>query len=624
MVNYIIIAIGQCGNQLSFELLNMIYEHCLSNKDYFEFHQRSVKEKRPLSGSSAAAFSRGKLKPSKKYSGSSSASKSKMYYYCDETKAIGSNSDDCQSRLFDSFFRPDDSFSLNQKAGSKEMCTARVICLDTEPKVIDACLSNSQSHFSSSSLYSWHYDSLNIAYKHSGAGNNWALGYSMVTGDFLDKALNRIRSEIERCDELPVLIYVHSLAGGTGSGLGTHLIESSYDMFSNCFHYHILVSPHSFSEVIVQYYNTLLCLSKIYQNSNGILIFDNESAQLLCKQMKFIEKPVLKDLNQTISNHLVSLFLPKKQRFSDISYFSASSPHDASRHYTYLNDDLTFLCSHPSYRFFNVKLTPQTSIDSIDFTYDSWFSLTNTIQRMLLSGTLSERNISHLVKRLGRNDDDTVVRRFSNSLSLPYSSKSKSRSNDAYADNDYLSSVQEDEAEEDENLTVFRYPSSAQLSSASSSSLIKSLASVIVCHGEGSEEAIGEINENLKDTTDLSDDVRSTVSSRLLPNYNANKPKLFEEYLSSHSSHLSFSSSSFAPVHLSSTKFLLNQYQRSSTVLSNDQSILPLLQRTLKRSSEMFAVKAYVHQYLTNGLEYDDFIDSFQWIYSTIQAYSEL
>lgn len=92
--------------------------------------------------------------------------------------------------------------------------TGRIVCLDTEPKVIQDCINKTKRKDR------WIYDPKSIAYLHGGAGNNWALGYSMASGEFLDISMNCIRREVELCDSAPVITFIHSLAGGTGSGLG--------------------------------------------------------------------------------------------------------------------------------------------------------------------------------------------------------------------------------------------------------------------------------------------------------------------------------------------------------------------------------------------------------------------
>lgn len=654
MVNYIFVAVGQCGNQLTYELLNMIYDHCTKNEADLEQirQQQHQTSKRSSSARSSAKGSTQKKSPAR------------TYFHYDKSNLL---EDQSQDILFDSVFRPDSPSSSDSSSQKKTMCTARVICLDTEPKVIDHCLQRTKAHYSPLNSTAWHYETKNMAYRHSGAGNNWALGYSMCTGEFLEVAINCIRSEIERCDDIPVLVYLHSLAGGTGSGLGTHLVETSYEEFSNCFHYHVLIAPHSFSEVIVQYYNTLLCLSKLYSHSHGILIFDNENAQLLCKQMKFIEKPVLMDLNQTIANHLMTLFLPKRNLLTVDPFFTSSS-------FSHMNDDLAFLCSNPYYRFFTIKLTPQTSIDSIDFTYDSWFSLIHTIQRMQLSGCVSERNISQLVKKLGRSSDGSPSSYLStpsvgsSSTFLPSyqrptvsSHKTYSMSEDRDDKNSGLAVIQEAEENqpqqtEDEIYSLFfaNNPSSKLINpqestlASASQSLIKSVASIITCHGEGSTEALFQLQETFQEDSDFSKDPlfdtrtkrsafssyshhtyrssavgATSVLSKSYVNYHQTKPKLFEEYIQSHANYL-HTAAGMSPIQFYSTNFYLNQYQRSSTVLSNDQSVLPLLNRTMKKSSDMFHTKAYVHQYTTNGLTVDDFVDAFQTLGSVIRSYSDL
>jgi hypothetical protein len=678
MVNYLIVAIGQCGNQLTYEFLNMIYDHCIKNHEYFEYHKQksnSSKSTRVRKGSAKKGSETKRIHP-----------------YFHEKKANSGNKDtDIQETLLSSFFRRDETSNFDS---SQDRFTARVICLDTEPKVIHDCVEKAKAHIPSQSIHRWHYDESGIAFRHSGAGNNWALGYSIATGDFLETALDKIRREIEKCDDIPVLIYIHSLAGGTGSGLGTHLAESSYELFSNCFHYHILISPHSFSEVIVQYYNTLLCLSKIHHNTDGILIFDNENAQLLCKQMKFIEKPLLADLNQVISNHLVPLFLPKRHstlfsapppnttnNYESLFFSSSSLPVNSSSssssgfRFTHLNDDLTYLCSNPNYRFFNVKLSPQTSIDSIDFTYDSWFTLVNAIQRMQLSGTLSERNILPYVKQFGKKDDSPHL---NHGVSSSWRNKSKSLSSSSQdfnhhnrshsQDRDHeLSTVVEHDVLDDDNDNdldaifplpkippqemSFQSPPAHHRTALSINnpprnnplSVVKSVASIICCHGEGAHQAIHELESQFHEDTQqeisssshhrpVPSDLASVRSSKTsfksmsgtssaYVNAHQNQPKLFEEYLQSHSS---FHSLNQLPIQFASSNFLLNQYQRSTTVLSNDQSILPLLQRTIKKSAEMFQVRAYLHQYLSHGLEMDDFVDSFQSLGSVVQYYSDL
>ncbi len=80
---------------------------------------------------------------------------------------------------FETYFR-------NTNATNETRPIARAVCLDTEPKAILNCLQRT-------SRKSWQYDPSKCLYKHGGAGNNWAMGYNMCSGEFLESSLDCIR-----------------------------------------------------------------------------------------------------------------------------------------------------------------------------------------------------------------------------------------------------------------------------------------------------------------------------------------------------------------------------------------------------------------------------------------------
>jgi tubulin beta len=58
-----------------------------------------------------------------------------------------------------------------------------------------------------------------------GAGNNWAKGYHTDGAELSHSILDVVRKEAEVCDHLQGFQVSHSIGGGTGSGLGSLLIE---------------------------------------------------------------------------------------------------------------------------------------------------------------------------------------------------------------------------------------------------------------------------------------------------------------------------------------------------------------------------------------------------------------
>lgn len=58
----------------------------------------------------------------------------------------------------------------------------------------------------------------------SGAGNNWAHGHHYYGPQYGDQIMELVRMEAEQCDSLQGFLMLHSLGGGTGSGLGSYLL----------------------------------------------------------------------------------------------------------------------------------------------------------------------------------------------------------------------------------------------------------------------------------------------------------------------------------------------------------------------------------------------------------------
>jgi len=146
---------------------------------------------------------------------------------------------------------------------------ARAVLVDSEPKVI--------KHLAEEKSLSVVLDSQhNMVYTQSGRGNNWALGYSATYRDhqqqegldnavppLYERALEALRREAEKADYFLGVMLLHSLAGGTGSGLGSRLVEEYRDTFGKSYLATTSVWPHSSGETPLQHYNTCFSLSRL-------------------------------------------------------------------------------------------------------------------------------------------------------------------------------------------------------------------------------------------------------------------------------------------------------------------------------------------------------------------------
>jgi len=105
----------------------------------------------------------------------------------------------------------------------------------------------------------------------TGAGNNWGMGYSMgeqVHEDILDM----IDREADGSDSLEGFMMLHSIAGGTGSGLGSYMLERLNDRFPKKLIQTYSVFPNTQDgDIVVQPYNSLLSMRRLTQNADSVV-----------------------------------------------------------------------------------------------------------------------------------------------------------------------------------------------------------------------------------------------------------------------------------------------------------------------------------------------------------------
>ena len=67
-----------------------------------------------------------------------------------------------------------------------------------------------------------------------------------------------------------------------------------------------------------------------------------------------------------------------------------------------------------------------------------------------------------------------------------------------------------------------------------------------------------------------------------------------------------------------------HQYEKSACLVSNSQGAVEHVNSVVGKAWEMFASRAYVHQYTKHGLAEDDFLDSFATLEQIIASYQNL
>eukprot|EP00047_Mylnosiga_fluctuans_P005135 m.238648 g.238648 ORF g.238648 m.238648 type:complete len:470 (+) comp13334_c0_seq1:39-1448(+) len=172
----------------------------------------------------------------------------------------------------------------------------RAILVDLEPRVIQTI---------KSSPYANLYNPENIFTSRDGggAGNNWANGFAQ--GERVrENLLDIIEREADGSDSLEGFMLCHSVAGGTGSGLGSYLLETLHDRFPKKLIQTYSVFPNEqddVSDVVVQPYNSLLTLKRLTLHADCVVVLDNTALNRIASERLQLPKPTLEQVNQLVS-----------------------------------------------------------------------------------------------------------------------------------------------------------------------------------------------------------------------------------------------------------------------------------------------------------------------------------
>lgn len=220
----------------------------------------------------------------------------------------------------------------------------RSILLDLEPGVIDSIRRSEYRNFHNPENFFVSSDS-------SGAGNNWASGYGQAE-TLYDDIVDMIDREADGSDSLEGFVMCHSIAGGTGSGMGSYLLERLNERYPKKLVQTYSVFPNineGAADVVVQPYNSLLTMKRLTLNCDCTIVLDNTALNRLAVDRLNIDQPTLAQTNSLVS-----------------TVMAASTT--TLRYPGYMNNDLVGLVASlvptPRCHFLLTGYTPMSTIDT--------------------------------------------------------------------------------------------------------------------------------------------------------------------------------------------------------------------------------------------------------------------
>lgn len=129
--------------------------------------------------------------------------------------------------------------------------------------------------------------------------------------------------EADNAESLEGFNLMHSIAGGTGSGLGSYLLEMLSDRFPKKLIQTYSVFPshtEAVSDVVVQPYNSLLSLKRLTENADMVTVLDNAALNRLAQDQLHIKNASFAQINRMVSTIMATSSI--QMRFPSYTYNS--------------------------------------------------------------------------------------------------------------------------------------------------------------------------------------------------------------------------------------------------------------------------------------------------------------
>lgn len=419
---------------------------------------------------------------------------------------------------------------------------ARAVLVDMESKAVNQTLTDAERSGH------WSYDDSSVYTQKRGSGNNWASGYLSRAPAAAQSILDMVQSQVEKCDRLSGFLVLMSVAGGTGSGVGSYLTECLRDDYPCNTIFNTVVWPYASGEVIVQDYNALLTTKHLQDAADTILILQNDQLQKAASKLLLLKDISFSDLNQIISHSLAG-FLQPAFDFSCLSSLGNRRADSFLYNQCLLGDIQSHLCPWSDFKMISVKSIPQIPECSQAYTCYFWPGLLKHLRQMLISDAPIEEGM-----------DWTV-------------------GSSEYASTPFMTYEPREEGGReggDGNARALRTQRGVN----------RSLANLFVLRGN----ELDEIDKSLI--------AGKSFYCRWTPPESSSK------------------------VWCSSQAF--DRYEKSCTLLSNNQSCVLPLETTCRKAWLMYTSRAYTHQYIQNGLDEQDLLDCFAGVEKLIKSYATL
>lgn len=159
---------------------------------------------------------------------------------------------------------------------------ARAVLIDMEEGVVNEGLKGPLGDV---------FDTRQLITSVSGSGNNWAVGHFTYGARYRENIVDTVRRAAEQCECLQSFLVMHSMGGGTGSGLGSYVTELLHDEFPEVYRFVTAVFPSADDDVVTSPYNSVLALHQLVEHADCVLPVENQALLDICAKINDSPQP---------------------------------------------------------------------------------------------------------------------------------------------------------------------------------------------------------------------------------------------------------------------------------------------------------------------------------------------
>ncbi|KAG7251223.1 hypothetical protein CRUP_011880, partial [Coryphaenoides rupestris] len=93
---------------------------------------------------------------------------------------------------------------------------------------------------------------------------------------YREQIVEKVRRAAEHCDCLQCFFLIHSMGGGTGSGLGTRVLGLLEEEFPEVCRVVTSVFPSEEDDVVTSPYNSVLAMKELTEHADCVLPVENQ------------------------------------------------------------------------------------------------------------------------------------------------------------------------------------------------------------------------------------------------------------------------------------------------------------------------------------------------------------